>query len=73
MTTRPDPPAVTRRAQRLTRERQVAYWMVLSGPAARALLAGWVPPEVRRQVLQLVKRGRAETADEYAARVAELT
>lgn len=69
---RADSPAVTRRGAAIARQAQVGYWIVLSGPDAHALLEGWVPPAVRRQVLQLVKRGRAESAAEYAARVAEL-
>ena len=68
----PDRPAVTARQATLARDTQVAYWIVLSGPDAHALLAGRVPPAVRRQVMQLVKRGRAESAAEYAARVDEL-
>lgn len=67
----PDAPAVTRRRAELARLQQVAYWIVLSGQDAFDLLAGHVPPAVHAQAL-VVKRGRAESAEEYAARLAEL-
>jgi hypothetical protein len=67
-----DPPAVTRRARTLARRGLVAYWIVLSGQDSYELLAGQVPAPVRTQVMDGVKRGRAESAAEYAARVAEL-
>jgi hypothetical protein len=66
-----DPPAVTARRAELARLGHVAYWIVLSGQDAFDLLAGHVPPAVRTQAL-VVKRGRAESADAYAARLAEL-
>jgi hypothetical protein len=67
-----DPPAVRARAAALARRTHVAYWIVLSGHDGYELLAGRVPAAVRGQVLDEVKRGRAESAEEYAARVAEL-
>ena len=72
MTAVADPPAVTRRARALARRGLVAYWIVLSGQDSYDLLAGRVPAAVRTQVMDGVKRGRAESAAEYAARVAEL-
>jgi hypothetical protein len=68
-----DPPAVTKRQAALARDTQVAYGIVLSGQDGYELLAGRVPETVRAQVVHLVKRGRAESAEEYAGRLAELT
>lgn len=40
-------------------------------PGRAGPLTGQVPAAVRAQLLTLLKRGRAESAAEYAARVAE--
>jgi hypothetical protein len=49
----------------------VAYWIVLEYQDGLDLLAGTVPQAVRRQVRTDLKRGRAESAEEYTARVSE--
>jgi hypothetical protein len=68
-----DDPAVTARAAVLGTAGVVRYWVVLSYQDGRDLLAGTVPCALRPQLLALLKRGRAESAEEYAARVAEAT
>jgi hypothetical protein len=65
---------VTRmRADALCAQRRTAYWIVLSYQDSVDLLAGVVPPAVRRQLLPMVKRARAESGEEYAARIAQAT
>jgi hypothetical protein len=65
---------VTRtRADRLAVRRRTAYWIVLSYQDGLDVLAGVVPRTVRQQLLPLLKRARAESTDEYLARVAEAT
>jgi hypothetical protein len=64
---------VTRRAAALHAQTCVAYWIVLSYQDGLDLLAGTVPAALRPQLRTLLKRGRAESADEYAARIAEAT
>ena len=59
------------RADTLAAQRHTAYWIVLSYQDGQDLLTGQVPAAVRAQLLTLLKRGRAESAAEYAARVAE--
>jgi hypothetical protein len=72
MKARADAPAVTARGAALHAEARVAYWIVLSYQDGLDLLAGIVPPAIRPQLLAVLKRGRAESAEEYAARCAEL-
>ena len=61
------------RAAELASTHQVQYWVVLSYQDGLALLDGRIPPALRRQVIADHKRGPLESADEYAARLAELT
>lgn len=68
-----DPPAVLRRAAALGAAGQVRYWVVLSYQDGLDLVAGRVPDALRPQLLTQLKRGQAESAAEYAARVAEAT
>lgn len=70
---RPEAPAVTARAAALAAQQQVRYWVVLSYQDGLDLLAGTVPPALRPQLLGTLKRSRAESAEAYAARVAEAT
>jgi hypothetical protein len=71
MRPRQDAPAVTARRAELRRQQLVAYWVVLSYEDGLQLLAGKVPPALRPQLRTNLKRGRAESAAEYAARVSE--
>jgi hypothetical protein len=59
------------RLAELRAQQRVAYWIVLSLQDGLDLLAGRVSAAVRKQAL-VVKRGRAETADAYAARLSEI-
>lgn len=71
MRPRRDAAAVTTRRAALRAQQRVAYWIVLSYQDGQDLLSGIVPPAIRRQLLATLKRGRAESAEEYAARVSE--
>jgi hypothetical protein len=71
MKARADGPKVTKRRAELQALHLVAYWVVLSYQDGLDLLAGHVPNAVRAQVRTDLKRGRAESAAEYAARVRE--
>jgi hypothetical protein len=62
-----------KRADALRATRHTAYWIVVSYQDGLDLLAGMVPRAVRQQLLPEVKRARAESADEYAARIAQAT
>jgi hypothetical protein len=73
MKTQADPRAVLDRQATLAREALVGYWIVLSLQDGYDLLAGRVPAKVRVQVTNLLKRGPAESEEEYAGRLAELT
>jgi hypothetical protein len=68
---KPDPRVVATRRDELHSQGRVAYWLVVSYQDGLDLLAGKVPPAVRPQLLATLKRGRAESAAEYAARVSE--
>jgi hypothetical protein len=70
-TTPTDGRSVTARAAALAARQQVQYWVVLSYQDGLAILDGRVPPALRRQVITRLKREQTESADEYAARVAE--
>jgi hypothetical protein len=59
------------RAADLAARGQVQYWVVLSYQDGLDLLAGTVPAALRPQLLTVLKRSRAESAEEYAARVSE--
>jgi hypothetical protein len=61
------------RAADLACRRRVQYWVVLSYQDGLDLLAGRVPGALRPQLRAVLKRSRAESAEEYAARVAEAT
>ena len=63
--------ATTARAAAIAAQAHVRYWVVLSYQDGLDLLAGIVPPAIRPQLLAVLKRGRAESAEEYAARVSE--
>jgi hypothetical protein len=63
--------AVRVRAAELAERRLVRYWVVCSYQDGLDLLRGIVPPDVRSHLLALLKRGPAESAEEYAARVSE--
>jgi hypothetical protein len=67
----PDRRVVRARRDALHAAGQVAYWIVLSYQDGLDLLAHTVPAAVRAQVRTNIKRSRAESAEEYAARVAE--
>jgi len=68
---RADAPAVTARSAALHAKARVAYWIVLGYQDGLDLLAGIVPPAIRPQLRAVLKRSRAESAAEYAARVSE--
>lgn len=68
---KPDPRMVATRRDELHAEGRVAYWLIVSYQDGLDLLAGIVPASVRPQLLATLKRGRAESAAEYAARVDE--
>lgn len=63
----------TRRADALKATHHTAYWIVVSYQDGLDLLAGMVPKAVRQQLLPAIKRVKAESADEYAARMAQAT
>jgi len=71
MRIKPDPRIVAARRDELHAQGRVAYWLVVSYQDGLDLLAGQVPAAVRPQLLATLKRARAESAAEYAARVAE--
>jgi hypothetical protein len=71
MRSKPDPRTVAARRDELHAEGRVAYWLVVSYQEGLDLLAGIVLGAVRPQLLATLKRGRAESAAEYAARVSE--
>jgi hypothetical protein len=62
-----------KRAEALKATRHTAYWIVVSYQDGLDLLAGIVPRAVRQQLLPEIKRAKAESADEYAARIAQAT
>lgn len=62
---------VAARAAALTARAHVQYWIVLGYQDGLDLLAGRVPVTLRPQLLAVLKRSRAESAAEYAARVDE--
>jgi hypothetical protein len=62
---------VTARLAELRAEQRVAYWIVLEYQDGLDLLVGKVPPAVRAQLLTIIKRGRAESTEEYVARLQE--
>jgi hypothetical protein len=62
-----------KRAEALRERRHTAYWIVVSYQDGVDLLAGMVPRAVRQQLLPEIKRAKAESADEYAARIAQTT
>jgi hypothetical protein len=62
-----------KRADALRATRHTAYWIVVSYQDGLDLLAGMVPRAVRQQLLPGIKRARGESADEYAARIAQAT
>lgn len=67
-----DAAAVEARAAELAAAGRVQYWIVVSYQEGLDLLAGRpVPAGVRAQLLSGHKRGLAESADEYAARIKE--
>jgi hypothetical protein len=68
---KPDPRIAAGRRDELHAQGRVAYWLVVSYQDGLDLLAGKVPQAVRPQLLATIKRGRAESAAEYAARVSE--
>jgi hypothetical protein len=68
---KPDPRTVAARRDELHDQGRVAYWLVVSYQDGLDLLAGIVPTAVRPQLLATLKRGRAESAAEYAARVGD--
>jgi hypothetical protein len=68
---KPDPRVVAARRDELHAQGRVAYWLVVSYQDGLDLLAGQVPAAVRSQLRATLKRARAESAAEYAARVSE--
>jgi hypothetical protein len=68
---KPDPRIVAARRDELHAQGRVAYWLVVSYQDGLDLLAGKVPAAVRPQLLATLKRARAESAEEYAARVSD--
>jgi hypothetical protein len=68
---KPDPRIVAARRDELHAEGRVAYWLVVSYREGLDLLANKVPSALRPQLLATLKRGRAESAEEYAARISE--
>jgi hypothetical protein len=68
---KPDPRTVAVRRDELHVQGRVAYWLVVSYQDGLDLLAGQVPAAVRSQLRATLKRGRAESAAEYAARVSD--
>jgi hypothetical protein len=71
MRIKPDPRTVATRRDELHAQGRVAYWLVVSYQDGLDLLAGKVPAAVRPQLLATLKRARAESAEEYAARVSD--
>jgi hypothetical protein len=63
----------TRRAEALRARRQTAYWIVVTYQDGLDLLAGMVPRAVRQQLLPEIKRAKAESGEEDAARIAQAT
>ena len=66
-----DHPPVNARLAELKAAARIPYWVVLSYQDGLDLLAGKVPDALRTQILTLCKRGRSESAEEYAARIEE--
>jgi hypothetical protein len=62
-----------KRADALRATRHTAYWIVVSYQDGLDLLAGIVPRAVRQQLLPEIKRAKAESGEEYAARIAQAT
>jgi hypothetical protein len=69
---RGDAPEVTARDRELRAGRRVAYWVVVSYHDGMELLAGRVSAPVRSQLVPMLKRARAASAEEYQARIAEV-
>jgi hypothetical protein len=61
------------RAAEIRARGEVQYWLVYGYQDGLDLLRGVVPVSLRPQLLSVLKRGRAESAEEYAARVSEAT
>jgi hypothetical protein len=59
----------TRRARNITLAGDTQYWLVASTSDCLALLAGRVPPAVRRQAVRLVHRDPTVSAELYAQRL----
>jgi len=66
-----DPLEVSAAAAAMAARGAVQYWVVVSYRDGLELVRGRVPAALRAQVLTLLKRGRAESPAEYAARVGE--
>jgi hypothetical protein len=59
-------------AKRRPVDRPVRYWLHGSGEDFARLLANEVSDAIKGQVVDLLAQGRAESAAEYAARMAEI-
>jgi hypothetical protein len=64
---------VAARAAAIRARGHVQYWLVVGYQDGLDLLAGRVPVTLRPQLLAVLKRSRAESAEEYAARISEAT
>jgi hypothetical protein len=64
-----DPTVTTDRAKAITDAGDCQHWIVASTRDCLDLLAGRVPPDVRRQAASLLHREPTESAAAYAARL----